>query len=81
MHKFRIIRNWMAHNGGKVQEDTVINGNWDRAKAFQQQNRGLIDFAQFGEIRVEDGLVDRALQQAEVTATKIEEAVKLSLYP
>jgi hypothetical protein len=79
MHEFRIIRNWMAHNGGKVQEDTAAGGNWERAKTFLRRNRPLIKFAQFGDIIVEDGLVDRALAKAEVTVTRIEKAVK-SLY-
>jgi hypothetical protein len=76
MHEFRIIRNWMAHNGGKVQEDTTPGGNWERAQTFVRRNRGLIKFARYGEIIVEDGLVDRALEKAEAGVVKIEKAVK-----
>ena len=67
MDEFRIIRNWMAHNGGKVQRD---GDNWVNAKNFRRRNPRLIKFASFDEIIVEEGLVDRALEKAtRATAT------------
>lgn len=64
MDEFRVIRNWMAHNGGKVREDTQPNGNWANAARFVRRNRGLIRFGGRGEIVVQGVLVDRALDQA-----------------
>jgi hypothetical protein len=73
MDEFRIIRNWMAHNGGKVQQD---GDNWVNAKKFRRRNRGLIKFARFDEIIVEEELVDRALEKATRATTTIEKAVE-----
>lgn len=64
MYEFRIIRNWLAHNGGKVQKDPHSKGKWAQANTFVRRNRGLIRFAHLGEIVVEEGLVDRALEKA-----------------
>jgi hypothetical protein len=76
MDEFRVIRNWMAHNGGKVQLDTKSNGNWVKAKRFVRRNRGLIEFARFDEIIVNDQLVDRALEKATRAISAIEKAVQ-----
>jgi hypothetical protein len=76
MDEFRIIRNWMAHNGGKVQQDTKPNGNWVKAKRFVRRNRALIEFARFDEIIVSDKLVDRAVEKATRAITTIENAVQ-----
>jgi hypothetical protein len=64
MYELRIVRNWMAHNGGQVQEDSQLGGNWANAQRFVRRNRGLIKFAKHGDILVEDALVDRALEKA-----------------
>jgi hypothetical protein len=76
LHEFRIIRNWMAHNGGKAQKDTNPDGNWAKANTFVRRNRGLIKFARFGEVIVEDGLIDRAIAKASSAAAIIEKAVE-----
>jgi hypothetical protein len=80
LHEFRIIRNWMAHNGGKTQEDTQPSDNWANAQTFVRRNRDLIKFAKSGEIIVEDGLIDRAIEKTTRAITRIEKAVQ-ALYP
>jgi hypothetical protein len=76
MEEFRIIRNWMAHNGGRVQQDTEPDGNWAKAKRFVLRNRGLIEFARFDEIIVKDQLVDRAVEKATRAISTVENAVQ-----
>jgi hypothetical protein len=76
MDEFRIIRNWMAHNGGKVQKNTKPNGNWVKANKFVRRNRGLIKFERFDEIVVNDKFVDRAVEKATRAIRRIEEAVQ-----
>ena len=76
MDEFRIIRNWMAHNGGKVQKDIKPNGNWVKAEKFVRRNRGLIKFERFDEIVVNDQLVDRAVEKANRAIRTIEKAVQ-----
>ncbi len=76
MDEFRVLRNWMAHNGGKVQQDTNSNGNWVKAKRFVRRNRGVIKFERFGEIIVNDQLVDRAVEKATCAISAIENAVQ-----
>lgn len=74
MHEFRIIRNWMAHAGGRTQPDANPGGNWSQAQTFVRRNRGLIQFSQLRRIIVEDGLVDRALQKAAGAIVRVEKA-------
>lgn len=76
MHEFRIIRNWLAHNGGKVQKDDHPDGKWAQANTFVRRNRGLIKFSTLGEIIIENGLIDRALDKATSTIDRIHKAVQ-----
>jgi hypothetical protein len=75
MDQFRIIRNWMAHNGGRVQKDSTVGGKWDRAKQFLVRNRGMISFASLGDILVEDTLIDRALDRTGTAIDRLHRAV------
>jgi hypothetical protein len=77
MHEFRIIRNWMAHNGGKVEVDTTPDGKWAQANRFVHRNRGLIKFTRHGDIVVEDALVDRAIRKASIALATIEKAAQM----
>lgn len=76
MHEFRIIRNWLAHNGGKVQKDTHAAGKWAQANRFVRRNRGLIKFGGVGEIAIEDTLVDRAVIKAEGAFDRLQRAAQ-----
>ncbi len=73
LHEFRIIRNWMAHNGGRAD---MSGGNWTRARTFARRNTGLIKFGQFGDISVEDPLVDRACDKTIRAVSRLEKAVR-----
>ena len=75
-HEFRIIRNWMAHNGGRVQKDSNSNGNWKQANTFVRRNRGLIRFTERGDITVEDELIRRALEKARDASDTLHKAAR-----
>jgi hypothetical protein len=75
MDDFRIIRDWMAHNAGKVQKDTTAGGNWDRAKQFLRRNRGMIKFASLGDILVEDAFTTRVLGRARGAIDRVHQVV------
>lgn len=77
MHEFRIIRNWLAHNGGVAQPDIETNGNWATANRFLRRNRGLIKFVRWNEIQIEDGLVDRAIRKATDATNRLERALQV----
>ena len=80
MDEFRIIRNWMAHNGGKARHDTGTVGNWARAQHFLRRNRGMIKFLRHNEIVVEDALVDRAMKRSAHAVARGQKAAMI-LYP
>ena len=75
MHELRIIRNWMAHNGGKAQVDSQPGGNWMKAKTFRRRNHGLIAFSHHGDITITNAFVDRAHEKATAAIAKLHKAV------
>jgi len=77
--EFRVIRNWMAHNGGKVPDDDRSNdpnSRWTKASSFLRRNKGLVEFRPSGAIIVKDGLVDHAIQRTRNAHDRLRLALK-----
>lgn len=72
LHDFRVIRNWIAHNGGRAEESGT---NRTKAEVFASRNAGLIKFGRFGDLSLEDQFVDRACEKADGALATLEEAV------
>jgi hypothetical protein len=92
LNQFRVIRNWLAHNGGKIQrpkpqvsatptkaERKAVH-DWQTAKDFQRAHADLIEFRDTRDIVVQDGLVDLAFDNVKAAVNRIYQAAS-TLYP
>ncbi len=76
LDEFRIIRNWIAHNGARVQKDNKPGGLWESAQRFVNRNRGMIKFMRFREIVVEDALLNRAIRKTTDALARVHKATE-----
>lgn len=78
LDEFRVIRNWLAHNDGKIRKDNPHR--LAVANRFVRRNRGLIHFTHLRDIVIEQGLVDRALQKVRAALDRVFNATQKKLY-